>query len=72
MERCNGHGITTRRQKMAKSISLEMTKTKETRGTVVFTEVVNEDERPHTFYILKETFAELGSPTELTVVLKAE
>ncbi len=54
------------------TVTFRMTKTKETKGTVVFTEEKPEHQgrdRPHTFYILKDTFAELGEPDELTVTL---
>lgn len=61
---------------MPNPTTMHMEKTKETKGTVVFTETIRDgqtltDERPHTFYVLKDTFAELGGPEELEVVLEA-
>ncbi len=56
---------------MPDRVTMIMRKTKETKGTVVFTEVmVNTEERPHTFYILKETYGEMGEPDTLNVTLE--
>ena len=49
---------------------LKMEQTKQTKGTVVFTQVMQTDDRPHTFYILKDTFAELGDPENIEVVIE--
>ena len=50
--------------------TMTMRKTKETKGTVVFTEQVDEDSRPHTFYILREAYVEMGEPDTLNVTLE--
>ncbi len=55
---------------MSDTVTMHMRKTKETKGTVVFTEMIQDDERPHTFYILKSTFGELGEPDTLNVTLE--
>lgn len=40
---------------------------KETKGTVRFKERTDPGERPHTFYLLKATFKDLGKPQSLDV-----
>lgn len=55
--------------------TMTMYKTKETKGTIVFTEDLDETdppterERPHTFYILKETHEVLGDPEMIKVTI---
>ena len=56
-------------------ITMTMVKTKETKGTVVFTESESDVEesgrgRPHTFYILKDAFGELGQPDTIDVTIE--
>lgn len=55
---------------MPNTYHMTMDQSKQTKGTVVFSERVdNPDERPHTFYILKDTFADLGSPESIAVLI---
>ena len=53
-------------------ITMTMVQTKQTKGTVVFTEEMTGEQseaRPHTFYILKDTFGELGEPEAISVTI---
>ncbi len=59
----------------ADTVTMTMVQTKTTKGTVVFTESESDVEesgrsRPHTFYILKDTFGELGDPTIIDVTIE--
>ncbi len=50
---------------------MTMEQTKKTKGTVVFTEASDDpDSRPHTFYILKDTFETLDNPDTIEVVIE--
>jgi len=50
-------------------VTMTMRETKQTKGTIVFTEVVENEDRPHTFYILRDLYGEMGSPDTLFVTL---
>ena len=49
-------------------MKMKMTRTRETKGTVVFTEVTDED-RPHQFYILKRLDDDLEAPETIEVTI---
>lgn len=58
------------------AVQMYMDKTKETKGTVVFTErldpTTTDRERPHTFYILKDVYNQLGEPDVLIVTMEPQ
>jgi hypothetical protein len=58
---------------MPKQVTMAMSQSKETKGTVVFTEQTKDpDRRPHTFYMLKDTYADLGSPESIVMDIKVK
>lgn len=52
------------------TVTIEFLKSKETKGTVVFGELRNDDDRPHTFYMLKGLYAQLGSPNQIVMTIE--
>jgi hypothetical protein len=52
--------------------TIEFKTKKATKGTVVFEEMRNDDERPHTFYMLNRLHDELGSPSQIVMTIEVD
>lgn len=54
------------------TVTMELRKSKETKGTVVFKQITATDERAHTFYILKDLYKRLGEPSQIVMTLEVD
>ena len=54
------------------TVTLEFTVDKTTPGTVRFRQMTEPDERPHTFYMLKDLHAQLGSPDQIVMTIETD
>ena len=55
----------------AKQVTLNMSKERETKGTVVYQEDVSGDARGHQFYLLKDKAGEIDTPDKVKLTIAA-
>lgn len=52
-------------------VTLNMSKERETKGTVVYQEDVSGDARGHQFYVLKDTASAVGTPDKIKLTIES-